>query len=129
MNTNPEEAREAVDLVIVGGGPAGLFAAFYAGLRGMSTLIMDSLEQLGGQLIALYPEKYIYDVAGFPRVLAKELVERLVEQAMAYGPGVALGQEVRELKYDPESRIYSIQTREGVRRGAHDSGGGGGRGV
>src|SRR5690349_5911943 len=57
---------DPVDLAIIGGGPTGLFAAFYAGLRQMSVNIIDSLETLGGQLVTLYPEKYIYDVAGFP---------------------------------------------------------------
>ena len=71
------------DITIIGGGPSGLFAAFYAGLRATSTKIIDSLPQLGGQLAALYPEKYIYDIPGFPRVLARELVDRQVEQAMA----------------------------------------------
>jgi thioredoxin reductase (NADPH) len=118
MNANPDQARagEVVDLAIVGGGPTGLFAAFYAGLRGMSTLIIDSLEQLGGQLTTLYPEKYIYDVAGFPKVLAKDLVTQLVEQAMVYSPTVALGQEVRDLTYDPQTKIYGIQTNQRVRQ-------------
>src|SRR5688500_20392136 len=79
------------DLAIIGGGPTGLFAAFYAGLRQMSVKIIDSLEALGGQLVTLYPEKYIYDVAGFPRVMAKDLAANLVEQAMQYQPAVCLG--------------------------------------
>ena len=58
------------DVTIIGGGPTGLFAAFYAGLRGVSCRVVDALPQLGGQLMALYPEKYIFDVAGFPKVLA-----------------------------------------------------------
>ena len=61
------------DLTIIGGGPTGLFAAFYAGMRGLDTRIIDSLPELGGQLTALYPEKYIYDVGGFPKILAKDL--------------------------------------------------------
>jgi hypothetical protein len=60
------------DLTIIGGGPTGLFALFYAGMRGASAQIVDALPELGGQLSALYPEKYIFDVAGYPRVLAKE---------------------------------------------------------
>ena len=58
--------RDLKDITIVGGGPTGLFGAFYAGLRGLSTRIIDSLPDLGGQLVALYPEKYIYDVGGIP---------------------------------------------------------------
>ena len=64
---------EIFDLTIIGGGPVGLYAAYYAGLRQMKTKIIDSLDQLGGQLATLYPEKYIFDVAGFPRVVARDL--------------------------------------------------------
>lgn len=85
------------DLTIIGGGPTGLFAAFYAGVRGMTTRIVDSLPELGGQLTALYPEKYIFDVGGFPKVLAKDLARGLVEQAMQFDPEVLLDEEVRDL--------------------------------
>src|SRR2546426_12346711 len=61
------------DLLIIGAGPVGLFAAYYAGFRQMSLKIVDSLQTLGGQLTTLYPEKFIYDVPGFPKVLAKDL--------------------------------------------------------
>src|SRR6187401_3438283 len=86
-----------VDLAIIGAGPTGLYAACYAGLRGMSVKLIDSLEMLGGQLTTLYPEKYIYDVAGFPRVLAKDLSNSLVEQGLQYGPTVCLGEQVQSL--------------------------------
>src|ERR1700719_3266722 len=86
-----------VDLAIIGAGPTGLFAAFYAGLRQMTVRLIDSLDLLGGQLNALYPEKYIYDVAGFPKILAKDLVTNLVEQAMQYSPAVCLGEQVMTL--------------------------------
>jgi len=74
------------DLAIIGAGPTGLFAAYYAGLRQMSVKLIDSLEIAGGQLTTLYPEKYIYDVAGFPKILAKDLAAGLLEQAMFYEP-------------------------------------------
>jgi ferredoxin/flavodoxin---NADP+ reductase len=86
------------DITIIGGGPTGLFAAFYAGMRGSSCRIIDSLPELGGQLAALYPEKYIFDVGGFPKVLAKDLVENLVEQALQFGPEVVLDEQVRRLE-------------------------------
>ena len=86
-----------VDLAIIGAGPVGLFAAYYAGLRQMSVKILDSLDVLGGQLVTLYPEKYIYDVAGFPRVLAKDLVGNLTEQGMQYGAVACLGETVTDL--------------------------------
>lgn len=68
-----EEKYEVTDITIIGGGPVGLFTAFYAGMRQASVKIIESLPQLGGQLSALYPEKYIYDIAGFPKIQAQEL--------------------------------------------------------
>jgi thioredoxin reductase len=76
--------HEIRDLTIIGGGPTGLFALFYAGMRGASAQIVDALPELGGQLAALYPEKDIFDVAGMPRVLAKDLVRALSEQALQF---------------------------------------------
>ena len=105
--------KAPVDLAIIGGGPTGLFAAFYAGLRQMSVAIIDSLETLGGQLVTLYPEKYIYDVAGFPRVLAKDLAANLIEQAMQYQPTVHLGEQVATLDFDDTSHVYTIRTARG----------------
>lgn len=69
-----------VDIAIIGAGPAGLFAGFYAGMRSLTTVIIDSLEIPGGQLAALYPEKYIYDIAGFEKIKAQELVDNLSKQ-------------------------------------------------
>lgn len=89
---------ELYDITIVGGGPTGLFAAFYAGMRGMKAKIIESLPQLGGQLAALYPEKYIYDVAGFPKVMAKELVADLVEQAFQFPITTCLNESVQEIE-------------------------------
>jgi ferredoxin/flavodoxin---NADP+ reductase len=94
-NLNP-----VVDLAIIGAGPVGLFASFYAGLRQMSVKVIDSLDVLGGQLVTLYPEKYIYDVAGFPRILAKDLAKNLIEQGMQYGAVACLGEQVRTLEGD-----------------------------
>src|SRR3954464_3051753 len=91
----PPHTNDTVDLAIVGAGPTGLYGAFYAGLRQLSVKLIDSLEILGGQLTTLYPEKYIYDVAGFPRVLAKDLAASLIEQGMQYGAVPCLGEEVR----------------------------------
>jgi thioredoxin reductase len=85
------------DITIIGGGPIGLFAAFYAGLRGASCRIVDALPQLGGQLMALYPEKYVYDVGGLPRILAKDLANNMIEQGTQFGPEVVLEAEVQQL--------------------------------
>ena len=86
------------DITIIGGGPAGLFALFYAGMRGVSAQIVDALPLPGGQLTALYPEKYIFDVAGFPKVLTKDLVRALVEQASQFGEPVHGNQQVTALE-------------------------------
>jgi thioredoxin reductase (NADPH) len=86
-----------VDVTIVGGGPCGLFASFYAGLRGMSVRIIDSLPELGGQLTALYPEKYVYDVPGFPKVLAKDLARDMITQGTQFNPELVLEETANEL--------------------------------
>jgi ferredoxin/flavodoxin---NADP+ reductase len=93
---------EIRDITIIGGGPTGLFAAFYAGIRGLSTRIIDSLPELGGQLTALYPEKYIFDVGGFPRILAKDLARDLIAQGTQFDPEVVLDEEVRTLERNGE---------------------------
>lgn len=97
---SPQETApdKPYDITIIGAGPSGLYAAFYAGLRDARTKIIDSLPQLGGQLAALYPDKYIYDIPGFPKVLAHEFVERQVEQAMQFSPTVCLNEKVTELR-------------------------------
>lgn len=89
---------EVYDITIVGGGPVGLFGAFYAGLRGMKTKLIEALPQLGGQLTAIYPEKYIFDVGGHQAILAKDLVAQLIKQATQFNPTIVLGQEVEELE-------------------------------
>lgn len=90
-------ADDIRDITIIGGGPTGLFAAFYAGMRGRSTRIIDSLPELGGQITALYPEKDVFDVGGIPRILAKDLARDLVEQGLQFGPDVVLDEQVREI--------------------------------
>ncbi|HEY0241280.1 MAG TPA: NAD(P)/FAD-dependent oxidoreductase [Gemmatimonadaceae bacterium] len=90
--------HETKDITIIGGGPTGLFASFYAGMRGATAQIVDTLPQLGGQLTALYPEKYIFDVAGFPKILAKDLVRDLTAQAGQFNFPSYLGQHVTGLE-------------------------------
>jgi ferredoxin/flavodoxin---NADP+ reductase len=90
------------DITIIGGGPTGLFAAFYAGMRGASVRIIDSLPELGGQLMALYPEKYIYDVGGFPQITGKALAESLIEQGTQFEPDIRLEEQVHELIREPD---------------------------
>jgi len=101
-----------VDLTIVGGGPCGLFASFYAGLRGMSVRIIDSLPELGGQLTALYPEKYVYDVPGFPKVLAKDLARDMIVQGVQFNPELVLEETANELIKSDDG--YVIKTVSGL---------------
>ena len=92
--------HELKDITILGAGPTGLFALFYAGMRGVSAQIIDALSEPGGQLTALYPEKYIFDVAGFPKVLAKDLVAGQLEQAKQFGFPMHFDQRVVSLEED-----------------------------
>ncbi len=105
-------AAEARDITIIGGGPTGLFAAFYAGLRGVSTRIIDSLPDLGGQLTALYPEKYIYDVGGYPRILARDLAKQLIEQGLQFGADVRLEEQVQGLKHEADGGFVIATNRD-----------------
>ena len=87
------------DLVIIGAGPAGLFAAYYAGFRGMNLAIMDSLPEPGGQVSALYPEKQILDVAGFPTIKGQDLIDNCVAQAAPFDPLYLLGHRAEDLEH------------------------------
>lgn len=86
------------DIVIIGAGPVGLFAVFQCGMLGMSCTVVDSLPEIGGQCSALYPEKPIYDIPGFPDVAAGDLIERLEAQAAPFKPAYLLGQQVMALE-------------------------------
>ncbi|HYM91604.1 MAG TPA: NAD(P)/FAD-dependent oxidoreductase, partial [bacterium] len=83
----------------------GLYAAYYAGFRTLRTKIVESLNALGGQVTALYPEKWIYDVAGFPKILGRNLVDNLAEQAMQYHPTVCLGETAGSLAIQPDGTL------------------------
>ncbi len=95
--------REVVDLLLVGAGPVGLYGAYYAGVRGLSVAVVDSLPEPGGQVTAMYPEKPIYDIAGFPSVRGRELVENLLAQAGQYDPLYILGEQATKLEALPSS--------------------------
>jgi thioredoxin reductase (NADPH) len=99
---------DIVDITIIGGGPTGLAAAYYGGHRDASVRIVESLEQLGGQVSAVYPEKHIFDVAGYPKVNGQELIDRLTEQAMQYSPDVRLGEVVETVEHtDGEIHLHT----------------------
>ncbi|WNS81623.1 NAD(P)/FAD-dependent oxidoreductase [Domibacillus sp. DTU_2020_1001157_1_SI_ALB_TIR_016] len=104
------------DITIIGAGPTGLFAAFYAGMRGASVKIIESLPQPGGQLSALYPEKFIYDVAAFPAVRAQELIDRLVEQMNRFPVELCLEEAVQSLEKNPDGSIVL-----GTDKGKHET--------
>ncbi|TNJ65118.1 NAD(P)/FAD-dependent oxidoreductase [Paenibacillus hemerocallicola] len=108
-----EHNQQVTDIIIIGGGPAGMFAAFYAGMRQASVKIIESMPQLGGQLAALYPEKYIYDVAGFPKVTAQELVNRLNEQMSHFPVDVRLEEKVLKVTKKDE-RLFEVETDAGI---------------
>ena len=103
--------HELKDITIIGAGPTGLYALFYAGMRGVSAQIVDALPQVGGQLAALYPEKLIFDVAGFPRVLAKDLVSGLSDQAGQFGNPLHLNRTVTGL--DEIDGHFVVRTTDG----------------
>ena len=103
--------EEVRDLTIVGGGPTGIFAAFQCGMNNVSCRIIESMPQLGGQLAALYPEKHIYDVAGFPEVPAAGLVDSLWKQTERYHPEIILGETVtRYRKLDDGSFEVTVSS-------------------
>jgi thioredoxin reductase len=95
-------SRTETDLLVIGAGPAGLYAAYYAGFRRYSVTLIDSLPELGGQVSALYPEKVIYDVAGFVAIKGQDLVDALVDQAATAKPQYLLGHRAEELVVDDE---------------------------
>jgi thioredoxin reductase (NADPH) len=103
-----EKAQEVFDCTIIGGGTTGLFAAFYGGMREMSVKIIDSLGELGGQVSALYPEKNIYDVAGFPEIRGRDLVAGCVEQGLQFGPTVCLSEKVEHLRRETDGTYTLI---------------------
>jgi len=104
---------DVYDLTIIGAGPTGLFATFYAGLRQMKTKIVDALEEPGGQVAVLYPEKYIFDVPGYSKILAKDLVKNLVDQAFQYNPTVVFGERVTTLRRT--DGIFELTTDKGTK--------------
>ena len=104
-----------VDLLVIGAGPTGLYATYYAGFRGLSVALMDSLPEVGGQIAALYPEKAIYDIAGFPAVRGQHLVDALNTQAQAWNPTMLLGRSALTVLETPDYVEVGTDTGEVVR--------------
>jgi ferredoxin/flavodoxin---NADP+ reductase len=118
-NGNAALDSEIRDITVIGAGPVGLITAFWAGMREASARVIDSLPDLGGQLTTLYPEKWIYDVPGHPRVLAKDLVDMLREQSIEqFDVPVHLETTAERVEYepdpdDPEKQILRLVTDKG----------------
>jgi thioredoxin reductase (NADPH) len=106
------------DLLVIGAGPTGLFATYYAGFRGLRVAVVDSLPELGGQITAMYPEKAILDVAGFPTIKGRDLVEGLVEQAATAGPEYFLDRTALSLKHNGDSVTIGLDDGTEITAGA-----------
>ncbi|MEU1751356.1 NAD(P)/FAD-dependent oxidoreductase [Micromonospora matsumotoense] len=107
-----------VDVAVIGAGPVGLFAAYYAGFRGLSVAVVDALPEPGGQITAMYPEKLILDVAGFPAVKGRDLVANLVAQAAPYHPEYLLGIRAEKLAHLDGRPVLGLAGGEQLRCGA-----------
>lgn len=106
------------DLLIIGAGPTGLYAAYYAGFRGLKVAVVDSLPELGGQITAMYPEKAILDVAGFPTIKGRDLVAGLVEQAQTADPAYFLDRTAMTLTHDGERVVVGLDDGTQIDAGA-----------
>ncbi|SDK27686.1 NAD(P)/FAD-dependent oxidoreductase [Sediminibacillus albus] len=89
--------NELYDVIIIGGGPTGLFAAFYSGMRDMKTKVIESNSRLGGKVAQFYPEKYLYDIGGIPKISGEELVGQMIKQASKHDPAIVYGQYVENI--------------------------------
>ncbi|KZB90451.1 ferredoxin--NADP(+) reductase [Bacillus sp. VT 712] len=107
------QEKDIYDITVIGGGPVGLFTAFYGGMRQAKVKIIESLPQLGGQLTALYPEKYIYDVAGFPKVRAQDLINGLKKQMEPFQPTICLEEAVEQVDKQVDG-IFKLQTNRSI---------------
>ena len=108
-----QNASERADVAIIGAGPVGLFTIFECGMLNMRCCLFDALAVPGGQCAALYPEKPIYDIPGYPRIAAAELIAQLVEQAAPFAPDYRLGSRVARLVASEEG--FLVENAQGVR--------------
>ena len=102
------------DILIIGGGPTGLFSVFEAGLLKLKCHILDSLAQPGGQCIELYPKKPIYDIPGYPEIIAGDLIKKLLEQIKPFNPGYTLGETALKLETNTEG-FFIVTTDKGTK--------------
>lgn len=101
------------DITIIGGGPVGVFAAFYAGLRGMTVKIIESLSELGGQPAILYPEKVIYDIPAYPALTGAELTDNLIKQISRFEDRTAVCLKEEVQSFEKNNQGFTIQTNKG----------------
>ncbi|MCL6570838.1 MAG: NAD(P)/FAD-dependent oxidoreductase [Bacillus sp. (in: Bacteria)] len=106
-----QETKEIFEVTVIGGGPAGLYSAFYSGLREMKTKLIEYQPQLGGK-VHVYPEKMIWDVGGQTPILGAKLIEQLVEQGLTFNPTVVLNEKVKTISRD-ENGIFVVKTASG----------------
>lgn len=107
-----KEEKEIYDTVVIGAGPVGMFTAYYAGLRSLKVRLVDSLPELGGQLTTLYPEKYIYDIPGFPKAKAKDIVKNLEEQMNRFPIDISLSTNVTDI-LKTQDGTFTLETEDG----------------
>ena len=105
------------DIIIIGAGPTGLFTVFEAGLLKLKCHLIDALPQPGGQCSEIYPKKPIYDIPGFPEILAGELTNNLLEQCKQFKPGFTLGERAEEIVKD-KNGLFNIITNKGTKHQA-----------
>ena len=101
------------DIIIIGAGPVGLFTVFEAGLVKLKCHLIDALPQPGGQCAEIYPKKPIYDIPGYPSILAKDLVEKLLEQIKPFSPGFTLGESAETIIKDDKG-FFQVTTNKGT---------------
>ena len=105
------------DILIIGAGPVGLFAVFEAGLLKMKCHLIDILPKAGGQCIELYPKKPIYDIPGYPEILAGDLINNLIEQGRQFEPGYTLGEKAEKLEKKSDGS-FVVTTNKGTKHNA-----------
>ncbi|MFA9414119.1 MULTISPECIES: NAD(P)/FAD-dependent oxidoreductase [unclassified Streptococcus] len=105
--------QEIVDIAIIGGGPVGLFTAFYAGLRGATVKVIESLSELGGQPAILYPEKTIYDIPAYPEISGGDLTAKLLQQLERFTDRVTYCLKEEVLSFDKTGDHFTLTTSKG----------------
>lgn len=107
------QQKDIFDVTIIGGGPTGMFSAFYAGMRELKIKIIETLPVLGGQVKIMYPEKNIFDIGAFPYIKGSDLIDQLEKQLEPFNPTVCLEESVLEIK-KTKDLLFEIKTQKGI---------------